>query len=214
MLNPLRPRLAAFAFAGLFVASLATAAETAAAAPAAARTYDVDPVHSTVGFTVRHLVSKVSGNFRDFSGSITVDPKNVAAATGEFVAKAESIDTANEKRDAHLQSEDFFYVKQYPEIRLRLTKVTMTGADTAKATGDFTMHGVTKPVEFDVRDIAFIDMGESAVMGFTASATVNREDFGITWNKKLDAGGVVLGKDVTINLAVEARAKAAEAAGQ
>ena len=216
---------AAAAAAAAAPAPVATpaAAPVAAPTPAAAaqvggaREYKIDPVHSSVGFTIRHIVSKMSGNFRDFGGTLTMDPKNLATGRGSFSAKTASIDTANAKRDGHLKSPDFFDVDKWPEIAFVITSVVPSGAEGAKVKGDFTMRGVTKPVEFDVKDVLFADMGDTGVMGFTGTTVVNREDYGMTYNSALDIGGFTLGKDVTINIAVEAKAKLAApkaAAGQ
>jgi polyisoprenoid-binding protein YceI len=159
----------------------------------------------------------MNGNFRDFGGALFMDPKNVTTARGSFSAKTASIDTANEKRDGHLRSPDFFDTEKWPEITFVITSVEAVGAEAAKVKGDFTMRGVTKPVEFDVKNLAFADMGTSGVMGFTGTTVINRDDFGMTWNKVLDIGGLALGKDVTIDIAVEAKANLAPpeaAAGQ
>ena len=213
--TPLRFLSLGFA-AILSVASLAAAAPAAAPVPAAvpataARVYQIDPVHSSVGFSVRHLVSRVAGNFREFGGTLNVDPKNVATATGEFVAKTASIDTGNEKRDGHLQSPDFFDAEKFPEIKLVLASVVPSGDGSATVKGDFTMLGVTKPVEFAVSEIAFADMDDTGVMGFSGLAKINRKDFGMVWNKVLETGGLALGDEVTLTILVEAKAKLAPA---
>lgn len=182
-----------------------------------AREYAIDAVHSTVSFSVRHLVSRMSGNFREFGGTLSVDPRDLTTTRGSFSARTASIDTANEKRDGHLRSPDFFDADKWPEITFVITSVVPNGSEGAKVGGDFTMRGVTKQVEFDVRDVAFADMGESGVMGFTGRTVIDRDDYGMTWNKVLDIGGLALGKEVTIDIAVEAKAKLAvpeAAAGQ
>lgn len=209
------------ALACVSLASIAPAAPApagAAAAPAAAatpvstaRAYQIDPVHSSLGFTIRHLVSRVAGNFREFGGTLNIDPRAIGTATGEFVAKTASVDTGNEKRDGHLQSEDFFHVEKFPEIKFAIASVAMTGDGAATVKGNFTMLGVTKPVDFAVNDIAFAEMGPMGVMGFSGQAIINRKDFGLEWNKVLDSGGVALGDEVTITLLIEAKAAPAAA---
>jgi len=177
------------------------------AAPTFAANYEVDAAHSSVKFTIRHLVSKVSGSFADFAGKFEFDDKNPAAAKGEFVAKAASIDTNNAKRDEHLRSPDFFNVAKFPDIKLKAKKLAMNGK-TGKLEADFTMLGVTKPVTFDVEYLgsAKSPMGGD-VAGFTGTGTINRKDFGMVWNKALDAGGIILGDEVQLELQLEAAKK-------
>ena len=209
------------ALVGVCLASMAPAAPAPAVAPAApaaaatpvsaARAYQIDSVHSSLSFTIRHLVSRVAGNFREFGGTLNVDPKSIGMATGEFVAKTASVDTGNEDRDGHLQSEDFFNAEKFPEIKFAIASVTMAGDGAATVKGNFTMLGVTKPVDFAVKEIAFAEMGPIGVMGFSGQATINRKDFGMQWNKVLDSGGVALGDEVTITLLIEAKAAPASA---
>ena len=223
MIEQCQFRVVSLGFAALACVSLANvapAAPAASAAPAAAatpassaRAYQIDPVHSSLGFTIRHLVSRVAGNFRQFEGTLNIDPKAIGTATGEFVAKTASIDTGNEKRDGHLQSEDFFNAEKFPEIKFAIASVTMAGDGAATVKGNFTMLGVTKPVDFAVKDIAFAEMGPMGVMGFSGQATINRKDFGMEWNKVLDSGGVALGDEVTITLLIEAKAAPPSASG-
>lgn len=172
---------------------------------AQARTWKVDPVHSSVSFKVRHLFSQVQGKFTDFSGTITYDPQNPGAASVEAQVQAASIDTDNDKRDGHLRSADFFEVETYPLITFKSTKVE-EGEDGLQVTGDFTMHGVTKPVTLDVDFLGAgpHPMTDALVAGFSARGTVDRKEFGITWNKVLDAGGAMLGDEVEIMIEVEA----------
>lgn len=170
-----------------------------------AATYEVDPVHSHVGFTVRHLVSKVPGQFKEFSGDFTFNPKKSSKATGTFTIQAASIDTGNAKRDGHLKSADFFDVEKYPTLTLKNVKLSpdkkKDNAYTLK--GDLTIHGVTKKVSFDLEHLG--TMGDK--IGFTAIATINRMDYGVSWNKVLEGGGLVLSKDITITIQVEATKK-------
>ncbi len=194
-------RLTSLALAAFALPSLAFAAD-----------YVVDKGHSHVGFTVKHLVSKVKGQFNDFEGKFSFDPAALDTATGKFVVKAKSIYTGDDKRDAHLRNEDFFDVKKYPEIVLDKIKVSPNG-DKFKLVGDLTMHGVTKSVSFDLEfgGLAADPWGNQRA-GFTATTIINRKDYGLIWNKVLDAGGVMIGEDVALELQVEAiQAKAGDA---
>lgn len=161
--------------------------------------YKIDPVHSQVSFTVRHIVSRVPGRFGSFSGEITVDKENPAGSKVTAEIEAGSIDTGNPKRDGHLKSPDFFEVEKFPKITFVSKSVASTGKDKSSVTGDLTMHGVTKPVTLDVTWLGFA--GPKA--GFEAKATLNRKDYGIIWNRVLDTGGAMLGDEVAITLLVE-----------
>ncbi|MFN8587219.1 MAG: YceI family protein [Candidatus Eisenbacteria bacterium] len=174
-------------------------------------TFNVDKSHSEVGFDVRHFFSKVHGRFNGFTGKIVFDEKTPANISVEASADANTIWTDNERRDGHLKSADFFDVEKFPTITFRSTKVVANGKNKYKITGDFTMHGVTKPVTFDAE---FLGMGQVGVggqswgtkAGFTATAVINRKDFGVSWNKTLDNGGAMLADEVTISLNLEADA--------
>ncbi|MGH7804340.1 MAG: YceI family protein [Candidatus Binatia bacterium] len=174
---------------------------------AAATPLKVDPAHTAVGFQIRHLFSNVSGRFDKFEGKIDLDPAAPEKTSIAGTIDAASIDTDNEKRDAHLRSEDFFDVAKYPKITFQSTKVTDVDKEkkTAKIHGDLEMHGVKKAV---VLDGAFLGSGPGPQgdqrYGFRGETTINRKDFGIAWNKALDAGGFVLGEDVKISIDVEA----------
>ena len=167
-------------------------------------TWDIDASHSEVGFSVRHLgISKTKGRFGTFSGVITVadEPKASAVAVEIDVA---SVDTRDSGRDDHLRNADFFEVETFPTMTFRSTKVTPKG-DRWLVDGDLTIKGVTKSVVLDaeVTGLATDPWGNDRV-GFQASTEVNREDFGITFNAVLEAGGVMVGKNVKIDLEVEA----------
>lgn len=173
---------------------------------AQAASWKIDPNHSSVRFEIRHFFSKVQGQFNQLSGTIEYDPANPSSSKVETKIVATSIDTNNEKRDNHLRSADFFEVEKYPELSFTSTKVEAT-QDGIKVTGDLTLHGVTKPV---VLDVTVLGMGphpnipEGQVAGFSARTKINRQDFGIKWNKVFDNGGAMLGDDVEIALEVEA----------
>ena len=185
--------------AALLVCSLSLWAQSTAG------TYQVDPVHSSVEFKVRHMVSKVSGRFTDFSGTVVGDPAKPAAASVTFTIKAGSIDTKIPDRDKHLKSQDFFDVEKFPEITFKSTKITAKGGDKYEVAGTFTMHGVTKDVVLPVAfgGVAKDPWGKERA-GFSLQLTLNRKDYGISWNKILDQGGTLVGDDVEISVDLEA----------
>ena len=170
---------------------------------AAQGTYGIDTAHSNVGFKVRHLVSKVSGGFNDFDGTIVADFNNLGSSSVEFTIQASSIDTKNEKRDGHLRSADFFDVEKYPEIIFKSSKITKIDGDSFAVLGALTMHGVKKDVTLTVDFLGEITAMGGTRAGYELTTTVNRKDFGVSWNRALDAGGFVLGDDVEIYIALE-----------
>ena len=170
---------------------------------AAQGTYDIDTVHSNIGFKVRHLVSKVSGEFTEFDGTIVADFGSLDASSVEFTIQASSIDTRNEKRDGHLRSVDFFDVEKYPEITFKSSKITKIDGDSYAVTGTLTMHGVSKEITLTVDFLGEMTAMGGTRAGYELTTTVNRKDFGISWNRALDAGGFVLGDDVEININLE-----------
>ena len=173
---------------------------------AAQDTYTVDKVHSGVEFKIRHMISTVGGKFTDFAGTVNADPANPTAATVEFTIQTASIDTAAPDRDKHLRSADFFDAEKYPTITFRSTKVAKSGTkDTYNVTGDLTMHGVTRRITMPVTFLGFEkDPWGNMRAGFELNTTLNRKDFGINWNKALDAGGYLLQDDVKIAINLEA----------
>jgi polyisoprenoid-binding protein YceI len=173
----------------------------AAAEPAI---YKVDPNHSGVSFTIRHFVSNVPGRFRDFTGVIKHDAQNPPASSVEFTVQAASIDTANDDRDEHLKSADFFDVQKYPTLTFTSTKVTAKDSDTLEVVGNLTLHGVTKEVTIPVEILGTVKTPRGEKAGFEAAFTLNRKEYGITWNRVLDVGGSVLGEDVKVTVAIEA----------
>ena len=188
------------------VATLSLAALLIFPALTQAASWKIDPNHSSTRFEIRHLFSKVQGDFTQFSGTLDYDPANPTAAKVETKIDAASINTNNEHRDGDLKSENFFDVTKYPDITFTSTKVEKV--DTGlKVTGDLTMHGVTKPV---VMDVDILGVGPhpmikgGQVAGFSAHTKVDRKDFGIIWNKTLDGGSTLLGDDVDITLNIEA----------
>jgi polyisoprenoid-binding protein YceI len=170
----------------------------------AADTYMVDTVHSDVSFKIRHLISKTAGRFSDFDGTITTDFQNLDASSVKFTIKAASIDTRSEDRDKHLRSPDFFDVEKYPQITFVSSKIAKTGDNTFDVTGTLTMHGVENRITLPVTWLGEAKDPWGAVKaGFETSVTLNRKDYGISWNKALDAGGLVLGEDVEIEINLE-----------
>ena len=183
------------------IVGVALAALALSPALAAPDVYKIDPVHSQVNFSIRHLVSRVQGRFRTVGGEITLDKDNLAASKVTAEIDATSIDTGNEKRDGHLKSDDFFKTEKNPKITFASTAVTAPSKDKLSVVGNLTMAGVTKPVTLDVNVNGFMP----GLAGFEAKTKVNRKDFGINWNRTLDAGGVLLGDDVDITITVEAK---------
>jgi polyisoprenoid-binding protein YceI len=168
-------------------------------------TWDIDPVHSEVSFVIRHLmVSKVRGRFTDFSGSIVTAPDPLDSSVEALVQLA-SVDTANGDRDAHVRSADFLDVENFPEMSYRSTAVHADG-DGFVVDGELTLHGVTLPVPLHLELNGFqpqTPFGDARV-GFSATAEIDRRDFGVEFNAPLEGGGVMLGNKVTISLEVEA----------
>jgi polyisoprenoid-binding protein YceI len=169
-------------------------------------TYTLDPSHSRVGFVARHaMVAKVRGSFDEVTGSATIDGANPAASSLEVTIQAASIDTRSEGRDQHLRSADFFDVENHPTITFVGTGCEITDDTTVEVTGDLTIRGVTRsvtvPFEFGG---AVIDAYGNQRIGFEGSVVVNRKDWDLTWNVALEAGGVVVGDKVTLEIEVSA----------
>lgn len=166
--------------------------------------WNIDKGHSSVNFQIRHFVSSVRGTFPDFKGSISADPDAWETAQIDVVIGASSITTHNEPRDRDLRSSNFFAVDTFPTITFRSTKIERTGDD-AKIHGDLTMRGVTKPVVLQghFNGIQKSSQGSDRV-GFDASTTINRLDYGVTWNRAVEGGGLMLGDEVKIEINVEA----------
>ncbi len=176
----------------------------AKAIPAAAPvTYDIDATHSELSFRIRHLLGRVSGGFQQWGGTIVIDSLHPANSVVNVAIKTATIDTKNEKRDEHLRSPDFFAADSFPTITFKSNKVVKTGK-ALKVYGDLTIRGRTKPVVLSGEyGGQFKDPWGATRTAFTASTTVNRNDFGVAWNKAVETGAM-LGDDVTIDIAVEA----------
>ena len=179
-------------------------ASAAPAVPSGPQTYVLDRAHTYIGFQVRHIVSHVPGKFDQFSGSVTFDPKNLGTMALSADIDANSIDTANDKRDTHLRSSDFFDVANNPKITFKSTSVKPVDATHADVTGDLMMRGVTKPVTLHVELLGVMNGKQGSRAGFEAHGTVNRQDFGINWNRALDNGSFLLSDDVDLVIQVEA----------
>jgi polyisoprenoid-binding protein YceI len=175
-----------------------------AIAAAATETFVFDKSHTKVGFQIRHWLTKVEGRFRDFDGRIAIDRAQPMNSSVDVTIQAASIDTGQERRDNHLRSADFFEVEKYPTISFKSSKVVPKGKDLYEVTGDLTMHGVTKTLVVAVRHTGFLNLGKQEKAGFEIVLPINRKDFGITWNRTADQGGVMLGDDVQIDVLVEA----------
>jgi len=169
--------------------------------------WKIDAAHTNVGFTARHMmVTTVRGSFNKVDFTLNFDPANPAAASVEATIDANSISTNNDQRDGHLRSPDFLDVANFPTITFKSTKVDLSSPTEGKVTGNLTIRGTTRPVVLNVEylgvQVAPFDKLERA--GFSASAKINREDFNLTWNVALEAGGWLVSKDITLVLDVEA----------
>lgn len=177
--------------------------------------YEIDPAHSSVEFSVRHLgVSNVKGKFTKFSGTIWYNESDVTQSSVTVTMDASSIDTAEPKRDEHLRSADFFDVAKFPDIRFRSVGITSLG-DKYVVKGYLTMHGTTKEVAIEATLVGKVqDPWGNERIGVEGRTTLNRQDFGINYNKVLDNGALIIGNDVKVELNIEAiRKKTTVAAG-
>jgi polyisoprenoid-binding protein YceI len=186
------------------IAALAAATLLAPSA-ALAGNWNLDGVHSTAGFAVRHMmVSKAKGQFNKLSGKLVLDDKDVTKSSVEATIDVGSIDTNEPKRDGHLKSPEFFDVEKFPTMTFKSTKVEKKGKDGLKVTGDLTLHGVTKSV---VLETTLSGPGTNpwgqVVRGVEAKTKINRKDFGLGWNKTLETGGVLVGEEVEITIDAE-----------
>jgi polyisoprenoid-binding protein YceI len=167
--------------------------------------YVIDASHSSVVFKVKHLaISSVPGRFGDVSGKFSFDPSKIEASSAEATINATSINTMDPKRDDHLKSADFLDVVKFPSIQFKSTKVEKVSDTAFNAHGDLSIHGVTKPVVLAVTygGTAKDPWGKERA-AFEARTTINRKDFGLTWSKTLETGGLVVGDDVQITLEIE-----------
>ncbi len=167
--------------------------------------YKVDATHSEVGFRVRHLVSRVPGQFRAFEGTVQIDEKHLDRSSVTFSIQAASIDTHLEARDKHLRGIDFFDTEHYPLITFRSTKIVDRGQGHLDVYGDLSIRGISKPITIASTSLGSVETPfKDTRAGFEGTVKVNRKDFGMTWNLPLNLGGTVLGDEVDITLALEA----------
>lgn len=165
--------------------------------------WEIDPAHSSAGFSIRHMmIAKVHGGFTRLSGSLSLDRADPSKSSVEAIIDAASIDTREAKRDEHLRSGDFFDVAKYPTIAFRSKRVNQKGEGQYQVVGDLTIHGVTQEVALDVEglDSEMKDPWGNVKIGASASTKIKRKDFGLSWNAALEAGGVLVGDDVSIAL--------------
>jgi polyisoprenoid-binding protein YceI len=168
-------------------------------------THSIDKAHSEVTFQVRHLLTKVRGRFSDFNGTIEYDEEDPERSLVDVGVQSASIDTNDRDRDAHLRSADFFDVEKIPALTFRSTRIRRKTDDTFAVTGDLTIHGVARSVSFDVSFLGKAkDPWGNERIAFEAETTINRRDFGLTWNAALETGGFLVGDEVKIALSVQA----------
>lgn len=172
--------------------------------------WQIDPTHSSAEFAVRHMmVATVKGAFKALAGTISLDESTWENASIEAEIDAASVDTGVADRDNHLRSADFFDVAKHPKITFRSAAIELDGADHGKVLGELTIHGVTKPVALTVDYLGEIrDPWGNRRRGYSAETTLNRKDFGMTWNMVLDTGGVLVGDKIKVTLNIETVEKA------
>ena len=175
-------------------------------------TWNIDPSHSAIAFSVRHMViSKARGRFTKWSGELQFDAEKPRASSVQVTIDPASIDTADAQRDAHLRSPDFFDVEKYPQATFKSTKVQELSGDRLHITGDLTVHGVTRPVSFEaIFEGSAKDPWGGERAGFSGSTSIDRKDFGLRWNQALETGGVLVGDKVELTLEIEAVKQAAQ----
>lgn len=167
--------------------------------------WKIDTSHSAAQFSVKHMmVSTVRGAFGTMTGTVTYDPANPGATVVEAEVDVNTIDTRNERRDNHLRSADFFDVGKFPKMTFKSKSVRALAPGKMQLTGDLTIRGVTRQVTFDVEGpTAPINTGRGFKMGAVATTKINRSDFGITWNRAIEAGGVTVGDEVTLTIDIQ-----------
>lgn len=198
-----------------FLVSLITITALGLPAFSQGETWNIDPVHTSAQFAVRHLmVSTVRGEFGKVDGAVNLDDQNPTKSSVDATIDVASLNTRVAKRDEHLKSPDFFDVAKYPTIAFKSKRIEAAGEGKFKVIGDLTLHGVTKEVVLNVEGSPkpFKDPSGNLRMGGVATTKLNRKDFGLTWNKALETGGVVVGEDVDITIDVELTRKPEAAA--
>ncbi len=177
----------------------------------AAQNWNFDQAHSQVGFTIKHMMfAKVRGSFGEWEGNFSFDPEDPAHSKVSATIQVASIDTSNDQRDDHLRSGDFFDVEEFPVMTFESTRWTKNGSKYS-VEGNLTIRDVSKAITLDVEHSGTgTDPWGNTRAAFTASTTINRKEFGLTWNQALEAGGVLVGEDVNIDIEVQAVEAAAE----
>ena len=188
-------RLAAAAFAVVALPAVALAAP---------RTYTVDGSHSVASFEIRHLMTKVDGRFREVAGTVVYDPRAPQASSVDIVVQAASIDTGAPRRDEHLRSADFFEVEKYPTLTFKSVAVEPVSPTALRVTGDLTMKGVTQRITLPVEILGTMPFRGGEKAGFETTFTVDRKTYGVTWNRAVDQGGMLLGDDVEVTIRLQA----------
>lgn len=189
-----------------FILSLIVSLLIATSSFAATTTWTIDPAHSSVSFKIKHMMlTDVRGHFQDVLGTVVFDDKNLGQSKVDVTIAATSIDTGIQKRDDHLRSAEFFDVEKYPTLTFASKQIMDVSADGFKLLGDLTLHGITREVALAVTGPSAEVIGPRGSQRIAASATteINRKDFGLTWNSVLEAGGVLVGEEVKIELDIQ-----------
>jgi polyisoprenoid-binding protein YceI len=176
---------------------------TASTAPATLSTWNLDPAHSAAEFKVKHMmISNVKGSFRGLKGTLTLDDADPSRSRVTATIDIATLSTGDDQRDAHLKSADFFDAAQFPHMTFDSTAVKKTGEGEYQVTGNLTLHGVTRPVTFavDGPGAPGKDPWGNTRIGLSATARINRKDFGLSWNAALETGGVLVGEDVALTI--------------
>jgi len=187
------------------ITTIVTPAPTPSA-PGTITTWNIDPAHSATEFKVRHMmISNVKGKFTGLSGMLHLDETNYANSIVEVAIATASLTTGDDQRDGHLKSADFLDVEKFPALTFKSTNIESTGGGDYEVTGDLTIHGVTKSVTLAVEDVSepSKDPWGNHRIGLSGSTTINRKDFGLTWNSPIETGGLLVGEEVAISLDVE-----------
>ena len=165
----------------------------------------LDGAHSVVEFQVKHLmIAKVRGNFESFSAEVEADLADLTTTNVEFTVDLSSVNTRNADRDNHLKSADFFNVEEYPNLTFKASSITPNGENKYDVVGDVTLHGITKTEKFTLTfEGSSVDPWGNTKAGFSVNGTINRSDYGLTYNAVLETGGVLIGEEVKINLELE-----------
>ncbi len=180
-----------------------SAKQSFAAIPSGA--YAIDPAHSSINFSIRHMmINNVRGRFNDFAGTILYDDSDITKSSVEFTVKVASINTDVAPRDEHLRKADFFDAAKHPEMTFKSKRIERRGRDSYVAIGDFTLRGVTKEIALPFKLFGAIKDNRGARIGVEAATTINRQDYGVSWSRTMDGGGLTVANEVTVELMLEA----------